>query len=341
METMIGFIVLVALSSQLAPTLTGRDIFFGVTVPAGFRDGSLARSVSRRYAIEIWLLAIIAGLLVVTAPLPVVSAPMLLAQTLGAFVAFARARSDVRPHAVMPAATREAELGPRSPLPGGLIAQLGPFLILLAAAAYVGFNWQDVPARFPTHWNLAGKANGWTAKSIAGVFRGLEIGFIGCAMLCFTSYAVLHWSRLPRVTGEEGRQHHRVRQANLVAILASEYLLALLMAWTTVMAMFSDNAGQLRLPLAFRIAPFALVITGTLVVRLLRRTAVPASSPVADTTPDSSWAFGRIYFNRNDPALFVERRMGLGYTLNLGNPWSWLVVIVFAIAISVPLLLVP
>jgi uncharacterized membrane protein len=33
--------------------------------------------------------------------------------------------------------------------------------------------------------------------------------------------------------------------------------------------------------------------------------------------------------------------MGLGYTLNLGNPWSWLVVIVFAIAISVPLLLVP
>ncbi len=33
--------------------------------------------------------------------------------------------------------------------------------------------------------------------------------------------------------------------------------------------------------------------------------------------------------------------MGLGYTLNLGNPWSWLVVIVFLIAISVPLILVP
>lgn len=42
-----------------------------------------------------------------------------------------------------------------------------------------------------------------------------------------------------------------------------------------------------------------------------------------------------------DPTLFVERRMGLGYTLNLGNPWSWVVIIVFVTGIAVPLLLVP
>lgn len=160
-------------------------------------------------------------------------------------------------------------------------------------------------------------------------------------MLYFTSYAVLHWSRLPRVTGAQGRQHHRVRRANLLAMLASGYLLALLMAWTTVMPMFSESGGQLRLPLVFRVAPFALVIVGTLVVRVLRRTAVSARPPVGDTTPDSCWTFGWLYFNRADPALFVERRMGLGYTLNLGNPWSWLVVVVFVMAISVPLLLVP
>lgn len=56
-------------------------------------------------------------------------------------------------------------------------------------------------------------------------------------------------------------------------MLASGYLLALLMAWTTVVAMFSDSGGQLRRPLLFRVAPFALVIIGTLVVRVLRRTA--------------------------------------------------------------------
>ena len=39
MATMLGFIVLVALSSYLAPQLSRRDIFFGVTVSPGFRLG--------------------------------------------------------------------------------------------------------------------------------------------------------------------------------------------------------------------------------------------------------------------------------------------------------------
>jgi uncharacterized membrane protein len=46
-------------------------------------------------------------------------------------------------------------------------------------------------------------------------------------------------------------------------------------------------------------------------------------------------------YNRADPALFVEKRMGLGYTLNLGNPFSWLVMIAGITALSIPLLLVP
>ena len=341
MITMLGFIALVALSSHLAPYLTRRDIFFGVTVSRAFREGPLARKISRQFAVEIWLLAIAAGALVVTAPMPFVSGGMLLGQTIGASVAFARAWSAVRPHATVATTIREAGIGPRDRLPGGLVAQLGPFLILFAAAAYVALNWEDVPARFPTHWNLAGKADGWTAKSIPGVFRGFAIGLVSCSMMLFTSYAVLNWTRLPRVTGQDGRQFRRVRRINLLAQLAWAYLFAILLAWTGVVAMFADDAGELRLPVGIRIAPFALLIVGTLVIRVMRRTAVLEGPPIGDTTPDSSWVLGRLYFNRADPTLFVERRMGLGYTLNLGNPWSWVVIIVFVTGIAIPLLLVP
>jgi uncharacterized membrane protein len=341
MPTMLGFIALVALSSHLAPYLTRREIFFGVTVPPGFRDGPVGRSVSRRYAAEVWLLALVATALVATTPMPLVSGPMLLAQTIGASVAFVHARNKVRPHAVAPATVREAAIGPRPGLPGGLIAQLGPFLILFGAAAYLGLNWEDVPARFPTHWNLAGKPDGWTTKSVAGVFRGLSIGLAACSMTLFTSYAVLHWTRLPRVTGMDGHQGRRVRYVNLVAMLAWAYLIAMLLAWTSVVPMFATETGQLRLPLLFRVAPFAVIIAGTLAIRVMRREAASDGPPIGDTTPDSCWRFGRLYFNRADPALFVEKRMGLGYTLNLGNPVSWLVVIVAATALSIPLLLVP
>ena len=340
MSTMLGFIALVAVSSHLAPHLTRRDIFFGVTISPRFRESPVARTVSRRYAAEIWLLAAVAAAIMATSPMPLVSGAMLLGQTVGASAAFARAWSAVRPHSVMPATIREAAIGPRDGLPGGVFGQLGPFLILLAAAAYVALSWEDVPARFPTHWNLAGRADGWTAKSVPGVFRGFAIGFVACAMFLFTSYAVLHWTRLPRVTGRDGQQSRRVRRVNLLVMLASAYLIALLLSWTTVVAMFAENAREVRLPFPIRIAPFALLIVGTLAIRVMRRAAHSEGPPIGDTTPDSSWILGRLYFNRADPALFVERRVGLGYTLNLGNPWSWLVMLMFVVAIAIPLVLV-
>src|SRR3954447_13530695 len=108
MSRMLGFIALVAVSSQLAPHLTRGDIFFGVTVSRDFRDGPFARRVSRRYAVEIWLLAMAAAALVASSPMPFVSGGMLLAQTLGASVAFARAWGAVRPHAAAPTRIREA-----------------------------------------------------------------------------------------------------------------------------------------------------------------------------------------------------------------------------------------
>ena len=41
--------------------------------------------------------------------------------------------------------------------------------------------------------------------------------------------------------------------------------------------------------------------------------------------PDEGWS-GPFYSNPDDPALFVPKRYGIGYTLNFGNPWSWIVV---------------
>ena len=32
------------------------------------------------------------------------------------------------------------------------------------------------------------------------------------------------------------------------------------------------------------------------------------------------------YFNRNDPALWVEKRFGICWTVNMANPRSWIVV---------------
>ena len=43
------------------------------------------------------------------------------------------------------------------------------------------------------------------------------------------------------------------------------------------------------------------------------------------------------YFNQDDPKISVPKRYGIGYTLNLGNRWSWAEVALFLVAIALPL----
>jgi Family of unknown function (DUF5808) len=50
----------------------------------------------------------------------------------------------------------------------------------------------------------------------------------------------------------------------------------------------------------------------------------------------NSWKAGIFYVNRNDPALFVPKRIGIGYTINFGNPWAWFVLGILVFVILAP-----
>jgi uncharacterized membrane protein len=59
---------------------------------------------------------------------------------------------------------------------------------------------------------------------------------------------------------------------------------------------------------------------------------------IGDKTPDECWyAGGLFYFNREDPAILVEKRFGFGYTLNMARAESWMMMGVF---LALPLFLI-
>jgi uncharacterized membrane protein len=57
---------------------------------------------------------------------------------------------------------------------------------------------------------------------------------------------------------------------------------------------------------------------------------------VGHRTPDRCWKWGLIYDNPDDPAVIVEKRFGIGYTVNFGRAWSW---VLMAARLAVLLLL--
>ena len=45
---------------------------------------------------------------------------------------------------------------------------------------------------------------------------------------------------------------------------------------------------------------------------------------------NNGWITGRIYFNKEDKRIIIKRpQSGFGYTMNLGNKWTWVFNILF------------
>jgi len=54
--------------------------------------------------------------------------------------------------------------------------------------------------------------------------------------------------------------------------------------------------------------------------------------PVGDRTPDRYWKLGIFYFNQDDSAVFIEKRFGLGYSLNFARPTAWVILLLILMA---------
>jgi uncharacterized membrane protein len=108
--------------------------------------------------------------------------------------------------------------------------------------------------------------------------------------------------------------------------------LALVLLFSLIQFNMLGQVGSNSLMLISLLVPvllvlFAIVIsfrTGQGGSRIER----PASgSKLKPVNNDRNWKLGAIYINRNDPALFVEKRFGVGWTLNLGHPLCWFILL--------------
>jgi uncharacterized membrane protein len=69
-----------------------------------------------------------------------------------------------------------------------------------------------------------------------------------------------------------------------------------------------------------------------------QKASTGSAVPIGDRTPDRYWKLGVFYFNRDDSAVFVEKRFGLGYSLNFARPTAWLILSLILLAPLIPIL---
>ena len=320
------------------PVWRRNGIWFGVTVAPGFSEGPEARTVLHRYRIAIWLLALAAVTVTALASVANVNWALPLAVALelgGALAAFAHGRRQTLQHGMRPSPVRSASLtlAPER-LPGGIAAALVPFFILGAAALYLYLNWSRIPERFPVHWGIDGSPDRWSARTWQGVYTPLIVGVVQSGMMLLIGLGILRASPRGRVAANAAASA-RFRRAMLQFLVAAVWGMAVLLAAVPVTRVFAEPPFG-NLP----VVPVSLgliALVTAFVWRMIRINRTIGSG--GDGTPDECWKLGFFYFNPADAAIFVEKRLGIGYTCNFGNRSTWLFLGLIVLFSLIPVLL--
>ncbi|HTU36056.1 MAG TPA: DUF5808 domain-containing protein [Candidatus Acidoferrum sp.] len=350
---LVAILLLLAVFFHYLPEITRPDIFFAVTVRPSFRDRPEAREIVRRFRGAVWVHTLI-GLAAVFVSVGIRNPLIALAgigwELAGITHALLRARGQTMPHAAVAAADHEftGESGRSTGLIHALL-QVGPFALLGAAALYLQTHWERIPARFPVHWGINGRPNGWSTRSIGGVYGPLLIGFAVCAVLEIISYGITHWTRQISTSGPAANSESRFRNAHTAILTAVQYFIAFSFASVPFLALRANPNESPAIGAFLLMAVGLVAITFAISIRTGQGGANLARSgeesdivdhqPVGDRTPDECWRAGMFYVNPDDPAVLVEKRSGLGYTLNFGRPAAWVLMAFILALVILPLVI--
>ncbi|MFN8010289.1 MAG: DUF1648 domain-containing protein [Holophagaceae bacterium] len=172
---------------------------------------------------------------------------------------------------------------------------------ILALAALALALWPSLPDPLPTHWNAAGRVNGWTPRAgVPWILFGLP---------------VLVWSLLA-VVGRLTPSKDPALAAASRRILAP--LRGLLVAGICVLQSAVLLVPRLG-PGVFRPLLAGFVILLVLAVALMARMA----KRVLPEAHRATYKWGLFYVNAEDPRLLVPKLLGAGWTFNYARPAAW------------------
>jgi uncharacterized membrane protein len=299
-----GMELFVAALMLAVPRLTPRGLLFGVPVPEGFRSTGTARQALRSYRLWVGVPALLGVIANLIYPSPGLQAAFFLSIAAFGIAGFVRQNAKVKPFAIQPPLAREATLGPPERLPWFTWLGILPLLFLAGIAMYLHSHWDQIPMRYPIHFDIMGTPNRWANKTVPGVY----------GLLIFAAqFAVFFWVMM-WAAWYGTRRSDSMRRPMMLILLAGEATISLIVGLIPLHA-----AAGFHTPVLAMLSPALLIFAA------LGYAAHQSNKPrdPVDPTPNECWTAGMFYYNPNDAALFVQRRDSLGFTMNLANRWSW------------------
>jgi uncharacterized membrane protein len=333
-----AIIILITILEMSLPNLWRPDNLFSVTIAPDSRQHPEVRALITGWRLGNGVIGLIAaGACAATFLLPQVYSLFALPGFLLAYVIVVMALYIMFHRRALAFAlpangstTRASSLRPR---PYGTLIpywwEVLPLAVIALTVFLLAMSYPNAPAIIPIHFDANGHANGFATKSIWSFF-GLVWVQSGLWIMLTLLGVSLSVSRVAASTGAAG-ESYRQMWARLVFAIKTGILIFLSITAILITGSYQSDAtaGPITV-LAITFDAAIILLTLALFLRYgqsgwrqSRRTGAQMTAR-GDATPDSAWKGGIIYFNPDDPAIFVERRDGFGFTVNFGRPEGWL-----------------
>jgi uncharacterized membrane protein len=201
------------------------------------------------------------------------------------------------------------------------------FIIILNFLILILF-YDKAPAQIPLHFDIMGNATEFAGKSylhvlmipISSVFMLLI--FVGIYFLIKRSKQEIE-SHDPEISGQKDRRFRLIWSGYLIIMFS------VLITWFFFLSLHVNGlliiSGDLFRVINMGI-PFLILLSAiTLAIKTgqsgsrLKSSRTFSSRDANNADDDQYWKLGMIYYNPDDPSFFVEKRYGIGWTINFGH----------------------
>jgi uncharacterized membrane protein len=319
------------------PVMRGEDAFFGVRVSNEFYRTE-GQSILRRYRfwlvmlfVEIEAIGILVSLYRAELPLArIFSLPLVILPSIILYILFYR---QVKPFAFEDEAKRFASALKRRHLSEytNLYLEAAIVVLTIVPSLFLLYYYPQLPEKIPAHWDWLGRPDRWVQKSFASVFFLSLMLFYLQGLFLLVKHGLLGVKMT--LPAERAEEYLRGKEEFLRAVMklmdSVRFFVATMMSALLLDIVFTSVA-HLR-PLTFLavavdlLSTFLLIATcAYYVVRLVmidRRLKREVGRVYVQRGRDAShwYAGGLFYYNPDDPAIFVEKLVGFGYTFNMAN----------------------
>lgn len=200
---------------------------------------------------------------------------------------------------------------------------------------YTYYQYALLPEQIPTHWGPSGEADAFTEKNRFSVIllplMMLVMQGLFAALTEGTKRSGIKISAINPPKSAHKQLNKRKYTSWFMFLTA--FLITILFSFLQLATIHHGIVGK-GIMLTIFITFILVILIGSIIfsvkVSNLEEMGERSgfSDGITDIDDDRYWKGGLFYFNKEDPSLFVEKRFGIGWTINFARPMGYLIVFI-------------